>query len=38
MVDYKDGETIANKLSNEDMMDIQRYGIDLFTNYETFLK
>lgn len=38
MVDYKDGETIANKLSKEDMQDIQRYGIDLFTNYETFLK
>ncbi len=38
MVDYKNGETVANKLSNEDMEDIQRYGIDLFTNYETFLK
>ncbi|MDP3913367.1 MAG: AAA family ATPase [Bacteroidota bacterium] len=38
MVDYKDGETVANKLSNEDMEDIQRYGIDLFTNYETFIK
>ena len=38
MVDYQDGETIANKLSKVDMQDIQRYGIDLFTNYETFLK
>lgn len=38
MIDYQDGETIANKLSKEDMQDIQRYGIDLFTNYETFLK
>jgi hypothetical protein len=38
MVDYKDGETVANRLSKEDMEDIQRYGIDLFTNYETFLK
>ena len=38
MIDYKDGETVANKLSIEDMEDIQRYGIDLFTNYETFLK
>jgi AAA15 family ATPase/GTPase len=38
MVDYKNGETVANKLSKEDMEDIQRYGIDLFTNYETFLK
>ena len=38
MVDYKDGETVANKLSKEDMDDIYGYGIDLFTNYETFLK
>ncbi len=38
MVDYKDGETVANRLSKEDMTDILRYGIDLFTNYETFLK
>ena len=38
MVDYKDGETVANKLSREDMEDIRQYGIDLFTNYETFLK
>ncbi len=38
MVDYKDGKTVANKLLKEDMEDIQRYGIDLFTNYETFLR
>jgi AAA15 family ATPase/GTPase len=38
MVDYRDGETVANRLSKEDMEDIQRYGIDLFTNYEAFLK
>jgi AAA15 family ATPase/GTPase len=38
MVDYKNGETVANKLSKEDIEDIQRYGIDLFTNYETFLR
>ncbi|HDR51269.1 MAG TPA: ATPase [Mariniphaga anaerophila] len=38
MVDYKNGETVANKLSKEDMDDIYSYGIDLFTNYETFLK
>ncbi|HBL76730.1 MAG: hypothetical protein A2W90_23530 [Bacteroidetes bacterium GWF2_42_66] len=38
MVDYKNGETVANKLSKEDMEDIKQYGIDLFTNYETFLK
>jgi AAA15 family ATPase/GTPase len=38
MVDYKNGETVSNKLSKEDMSDILKYGIDLFTNYETFLK
>lgn len=38
MVDYKGGETVTNRLLKEDMVDIQRYGIDLFTNYETFLK
>ncbi len=38
MVDYKDGETVVNKLTKEDLDDINRYGIDLFTNYETFLK
>jgi AAA15 family ATPase/GTPase len=38
MVDYKNGETVANKLSKEDLFDIKQYGIDLFTNYETFLK
>ena len=38
MVDYKNGETVTNKLSKEDVSDILRYGIDLFTNYETFLK
>ena len=38
MVDYKNGETVANKLTKEDMKDIHQYGIDLFTNYETFLK
>lgn len=38
MVDYKNGETVANKLTKEDLDDIYGYGIDLFTNYETFLK
>jgi AAA15 family ATPase/GTPase len=38
MVDYKNGETVANKLTKEDLTDIRQYGIDLFTNYESFLK
>jgi AAA15 family ATPase/GTPase len=37
MVDYKEGETVANKLTKENLDDIYGYGIDLFTNYETFL-
>jgi AAA15 family ATPase/GTPase len=38
MVDYNNGETVANKLTRENLDDIYGYGIDLFTNYETFLK
>lgn len=38
MVDYKNGETTANKLTKVEIEDIYQYGIDLFTNYETFLK
>ena len=38
MVDYKNGETVANKLTRVNLDDIYGYGIDLFTNYETFLK
>ncbi len=38
MVDYKNGETVANKIAKKDLDDIYGYGIDLFTNYETFLK
>lgn len=38
MVDYKNGETVVNKLTKEDLDDIYGYGIDLFTNYETFIK
>jgi hypothetical protein len=38
MVDYKNGETVANKLTREDLDDIYGHGIDLFTNYEMFLK
>lgn len=38
MVDYKFGETVVNQLSKEDLNDIYNHGIDLFTNYETFLR
>ncbi|MCF8357388.1 MAG: AAA family ATPase [Prolixibacteraceae bacterium] len=38
MVDYKNGKTVLNCLKQEDIDHVQKYGIDLFTNYETFLK
>ena len=38
MVDYQCGETVVNQLSKEDLNDIYNHGIDLFTNYETFLR
>jgi len=38
MVDYKNGETVANKLTRKNLDDIYSHGIDLFTNYEMFLK
>ena len=38
MVDYKDGETVTNKITKKEIEEIYQYGIDLFTNYETFLK
>lgn len=37
-VDYKNGQTIVRKLSNEEIHDIYQYGIDLFSNSENFLQ
>lgn len=38
MFDYKKGETVIRKLNKEEIYDIYQYGIDLFSNNESFLK
>lgn len=37
MVDYKDNQTIVNRLSDEELKNIAKYGVDIFTNYEMYL-
>jgi AAA15 family ATPase/GTPase len=37
IVDWKDDETVIKKLSQEDLHEIYQYGVDLFTNLETFI-
>ena len=37
LVDWKDGETTVKRLSDADLHEIYQYGIDLFTNLETFI-
>ena len=37
IVDWQDDETIVKKLSHEQLHEIYQYGIDLFTNLETFI-
>ena len=37
IVDWQDDETIIKKLSQEQLHEIYQYGIDLFTNIETFV-
>ena len=37
LVDWKEGETTVKRLSDDDLYEIYQYGIDLFTNLETFL-
>ena len=37
LVDWNDGETTIKRLSDDDMYEIYQYGIDLFTNLETFI-
>lgn len=38
LVDYKDGETKAYFLNEEDLVEIRAYGVDLFFNIESYLK
>lgn len=37
MVDYKDKQTIVKHLSDEQLHEIFQYGVDLFTNSESYL-
>jgi AAA15 family ATPase/GTPase len=34
--DFKDGQTIINRLSDEELSEIYNYGIDVFFNYQRF--
>ncbi len=37
VMDWKNGETIVKKLTAEQLHEIYQYGVDLFTNIETFI-
>lgn len=37
IVDYKDNQTVVKSLSESEISEVYQYGIDLFTNIETFL-
>jgi len=37
LTDYKNGETLIKKLSKDEIFDIYQYGVDLFTNNESYL-
>lgn len=34
--DFKDGQTVINRLSEDELNEIYNYGIDIFFNYERF--
>lgn len=36
ILNWKNGETIAQKLTDEQLEDVYQYGVDLFTNIEAF--
>lgn len=36
--DFKDGQTVINRLSDDELNEIHDYGIDVFFNYERFTK
>jgi len=35
--DFQNGETVIRKLTNDEVEDVYQYGVDLFTNNETYL-
>lgn len=36
MVDYKDKQTVLNRLSDDTLHEVLQYGVDLFTNSESY--
>ena len=38
IVDYKDGETKIHLLSDEELLEVRQYGVDLFYNLESYLQ
>jgi AAA15 family ATPase/GTPase len=36
MADFKDGQTVVYRLTDEELDDVYNYGIDVFFNYERF--
>ena len=37
LVDWQNDETVVKRLSSDDLHEIYQYGVDLFTNLETFI-
>jgi AAA15 family ATPase/GTPase len=37
VVDWENGETVLKKLTAEQLYDVYQFGVDLFTNIETFI-
>lgn len=37
MVDFKDGQTVAHPLSDNEIYEVYKYGVDLFFNNEAYL-
>ena len=38
IVDYKEGETKIHLLSDEELLEVRQYGVDLFYNLESYLQ
>jgi AAA15 family ATPase/GTPase len=38
MADFKDGQTVVYRLTDDEVNDVYQYGIDVFFNYERFTK
>ena len=36
MTNFKDGQTVIRRLTDEELGDVYEYGLDLFFNYELF--